>query len=100
MNKAILAEVRRRNMVAMQLTYASNLDEVISLMKDNGISHFMASKDFYDPRYLSRPFYIEPYIRFQIDLINSKQGKFFFNDYLNAHKGGYMIISLETLLKQ
>lgn len=90
--KQSLKEIRRRNKVALDLTYASNESEFKKLMKENQITHFLANEYFYEDKYLNNPYYIEPYNRYLKKLTQGKNKHFYLEEYLKKHNTKYAII--------
>ncbi len=89
-------EIRRRNKIALQMTYARSENEFMSLARENGISHFLAAYDFYTPEYYNRSTkYDEPYNKYIEQLINPLPSNgFFIQTYLEQQGNPYMLIEL------
>lgn len=100
-SKESLFEIRRRTIESFKITYASSLNEVISLMKENNISHFIASKEFYKKKYLKNPYYLRPYNKSLREIIKQKQEKgFYFDNLLSKRNKGWILVSLNELIKE
>jgi hypothetical protein len=96
--KLTLYEIRRRNEVALKLTYAKSKDEFLQLARADGITHYLAFIGFYSPQYLSNPIYIEPYNQLSLNLVKLKPNEsFFIEDVLHSKHQDYMLISLDDL---
>ncbi|MDD9897554.1 MAG: hypothetical protein OXU45_01000 [Candidatus Melainabacteria bacterium] len=93
-NKQVLAEVRRRNVLSLKMVYASSAGELRQMMKDNKVTHVVAHLGFYDPAYLARPSYIEPYMGLLRQLAAKK--KFFLKDFLIQNKVAYALFTERT----
>lgn len=96
--KESLEEIRRRNFVALELTYAKSRGQFLDLARKNGITHYMALYDFYDSGYLANPFYIEPYNQRLRELVQIKPGEtFFVQDFLKSKQLRYAIVDVERI---
>lgn len=96
-DKAI-EEIRRRNRVVLDMTYAKSRDEFINLAKENGITHYLALYDFYHPAYLAKPRYVEPYNSYLQELVKLKEGEsFYIADYLREHQTKYALLDISKL---
>ncbi len=92
------SEIRRRNMIALSMVYAATKEDLLDLMKSNGISHILVHQIFYSPEYLSQERkYIEPYNQY-IDAL-TKNGDFYLAKLLKAYKNNYLLLSRENLEK-
>lgn len=94
--KESLDEIRRRNYVAIDMTYAETQEEFVKLAKANGITHFLAYYPFYSPSYLSQPRYMKPYNEYLRKIIAKKSG-FFVKNFLDLNQQSYMLISIDSL---
>ncbi len=96
--KESLTEIRRRNFVALKLTYAKTKEDFLKLAHENGITHYMALYDFYSPGYLANPVYIEPYTQALRELTQLRVGeKFFVQKFLEEKNLRYAILDVEKL---
>jgi hypothetical protein len=93
--KETLAEIRRRTVIALAMTYSSSKEEFIKLAKENGITHFLALIDYYSPKYLKSARYINPYNKFLRKLVSKKN--FFLKDYLIQRNQRYVLIDISKL---
>ncbi len=93
--KSTLVELRRRNFIALAMTYSSSKEEFIKLAKENGITHFLALIDYYSPKYLKSARYINPYNKFLRKLVSKKN--FFLKDYLIQRNQRYVLIDISKL---
>ncbi len=90
-----LAEIRRRNEVALRMTYAKSKDEFLKLADDNGITHFLAMYGFYQQDYLANPTYMEPYNALLRELSKLNPGEsFFLEQFMLKQKIAYIIIDI------
>lgn len=94
--KESLNEIRRRNVVALTMTYAKSQAEFIELAKANGITHFMVHQIFYSEKYLAHPSYLEPYNETLRGLVQSNNG-FFLDDILKKMGQPYIILDITKL---
>lgn len=92
-----LAEIRRRNLVSLELTYTQNREDFVKLAKANGITHFLAHSIFYSPQYLTNPNYLEPYNQFLHDLINKNSPNFFVKKILDQNHSDYLLIDISKI---
>lgn len=95
--KESLTEIRRRNEIALKMTYAPTKEEFLRLAQAEGITHFIAYYGFYSPQYKQMPVYLEPYNGLLRNLL-SYQGKFFLEDYMEKSGQQYMIIEIKNLM--
>lgn len=95
--KESLTEIRRRNEVAIAMTFAKTKEEFLSLAKDNGITHFLALIDLYSPQYLSRARYLEPYNALLRQKIQDANGKFYLQELLDERRERYALIDVSAL---
>lgn len=93
--KETLAEIRRRTVIALAMTYSSSKEEFLKLAKENGITHFLALIDYYSPKYLKSARYINPYNKFLRKLVSKKN--FFLKDYLIQRNQRYVLIDISNL---
>ena len=93
-----LTEIRRRNEVALRMTYAKSKDEFIKLARANGITHFLALYSLYQKSYTDNPNYMEPYNTLSRELVKLDPGEFFFLERLMVQNNtSYMVIDIEKL---
>lgn len=96
--KESLAEIRRRNFVALELTYAKSKEDFLRIAHENGITHFMALYDFYSPGYLANPVYIDPYTLRLRELTQLKEGEtFFIEQFLKEKNLRYGVLDVQKL---
>jgi hypothetical protein len=95
--KESLAEIRRRNEVAIKMVYAKDREEFINLAQANSITHFLAHYYFYSPEYLSNPVYIKHYDEFLIKQCSISGQKFFLQEFLEKSKQNYMVIDVSRI---
>lgn len=95
--KSTLDEIRRRNLVAIQMTFAQTKEEFLNLANANGITHFLALNDLYSPQYLNSARYIEPYNKYLKRKIYDAKGNFFLKQYLDQRKQRYSLIDVAKL---
>ena len=95
--KESLAEIRRRNEVAIKMVYARDREEFIRLAKANGITHFLAHYYFYSPEYLSNPIYMRPYDALLIERCSISEKKFFLQEFLENNQQSYMLINISGI---
>jgi|GEM_PF-2864413 len=99
LNKHLLEEVRRRNLVVIDLTYAASAAEAAEIMRANNISHFIAHKFFYTPAYTAKPSYVEPYNEHLREVIAKNNGRYFFDQRLDQANTSYMLVSLADITR-
>lgn len=97
-SKEILDEIRRRTIEAFKMTYSTSKDELVKLMEVNGVTHILVHKQFYRPKYLDNPVYLEPYNK-TLKLIISKNREtgFYLKSLLKKRSAKYFLISLEEI---
>jgi hypothetical protein len=95
--KESLAEIRRRNEIAIKMVYAKNREEFLSLARANGITHFLAHSYFYSPEYLSNPVYIKPYDELLIEQCLISEQKFFLQEILDRNEYNYMLLEVSDI---
>ena len=96
--KESLAEIRRRNEVAIKMVFAKDREEFISLAKANGITHFLAHYYFYSPEYLSNPVYMKPYDEVLKELCKKNDNeKFYLQALLENKQSQYELIDIVQL---
>lgn len=96
--KESLAEIRRRNVVALTMTYAKSKEEFVKLAKENGITHFLIHSQLFSNDYLSDPYYIEPYNKVLKTLTKrTNNEKFFLEEFLEDQHQSYLLIDLASL---
>lgn len=94
-NEKVLEEVRRRNVIALALTYTESREEAIGFMEENGITDFLAHKAFYSKDFIARGSYIEPYNDLHRKLLARRN--FFFEKYLDKLGANYAVVPLSAL---
>lgn len=95
-----LQEIRRRNVEALRMTYASSVPELKTIMKRNNVTHFFISDAVYSPGYLSKPYYMEPYNQILRRIIKEKldkKQKFTLQEYMRKKNSRYALISVDKL---
>ncbi len=93
-----LAEIRRRNEVALRMTYAKSKEEFLKLADDNGITHFLALYNLYQKPYIDNPSYMEPYNALLRELVKLNPGESFFLERFMAEKHiGYMVVDINDI---
>ncbi len=93
-----LGEIRRRNEVALRMTYAKSQDEFIKLARDNGITHFLALYSFYQEPYVSSPNYIEPYNALSRELVKLNPGEtFYLKKFIEEQGMPYIVIDINKI---
>ena len=95
--KSTLNEIRKRNFVAIQMTFSQTKEEFVQLAQANGITHFIALKDLYNTQYLRSAHYLNPYNKYLKQKIYDSKGKFFLKDYLEAGKLRYALVDIDKL---
>jgi hypothetical protein len=90
-------EIRRRNLVALQMTYAKTQEEFKQLAKANGITHYLAYYAFYSPEYLANPVYMEPYSQALFQLASQNGKNCFVKSYLEKNGTAYLLIDVNSL---
>jgi hypothetical protein len=95
--KSTLDEIRRRNLVAIQMTFAQSKEEFLDLAINNGITHYLALLDLYDPQTLRSLSYLNPYDRFMKQKIYDARGNFFLKDYLLNRKLRYALLDIAQM---
>lgn len=95
--KESLAEIRRRNEVALKMVYARDRNEFVSLAKANGITHFLAHYYFYAPEYLQKPVYMKPYDTLLSELCVLDDRKYYLQIVLEANKQSYFLIDIAKI---
>ena len=91
-------EVRRRTRNALALTFAKSKEEFLGIANKEGITHFLALYDFYHPKYLANPLYIEPFNEYlkKITKLHEEES-FFIESYLKTRKLRYGMIDINGL---
>lgn len=93
-----LAEIRRRNEVAIRMTYAKSKEEFIKLADANHINYFLALYNFYQEPYISNPIYMEPYNALSRELVKLNPGEsFFLQRFMAEQRIGYAIIDINKI---
>lgn len=94
-----LKEIRRRNEVALKLTYAGSREEFKKLAQENGITHYLAYFGFYIPSYLNNPVYLNPYgdLLRKLTSPERRAAKYFIGNYLEESGQQYTLISVNAL---
>ena len=96
--KESLKEIRKRNLVAIKMTYATTKEEFLALAQQEGITHFLALRDLYNYRNLQNARYINPYNQFLKQTIIQAKGQFFLAQYLDQIKQQYALIDIASLV--
>jgi len=97
-SKETLGEIRRRTIETFKMTYATSKDELIKLMEINGVTHILAHKQFYRPKYLDNPIYLEPYNKtLKLIISENREKGFYLKSLLKKRCEKYFLISLEEL---
>jgi hypothetical protein len=95
--KESLTEIRRRNKVALAMTFANTKEEFLTLAKANGITHFLALFDLYSPQFIQKAQYLKPYNTFLRNQIVKSGGEFFVRDYLKETQHRYHLIDISKI---
>lgn len=95
--KESLAEIRRRNEVALRMVYASSREEFLSLARANGITHFLAHYAFYQPSYINNPVYMAPYDGLLRELTQQDINNYFIKQLLEREGQAYALIDISNL---
>jgi len=96
--KSTLQEIRKRNLIAIKMTYATTKEEFLALAQQEGITHFLALRDLYNYRNLQNARYINPYNQFLKQTILQAKGQFFLAQYLDQIKQQYALIDIASLV--
>lgn len=98
--KKSILEIRRRNIVSLDMVYAKSKDDFLRLAKENGITHFLAVDYCYAPQYLQQPRYIKPFLQHLSKITQLKKGEsFFVQEVLKSKKANYALLEIANLAK-